>query len=177
MRNLIVAALLVGVGVFGFLHQPGHHRPTPIPDAAPGASPTAPRPMGQNVIAYHVGDESIEAARRKAHATLPRFRELIAADLPATYTVKFSLTQNGETEHIWMQLIRERDGVFSGLLANVPENGDEYKKGDPISVAEADVEDWMVRTSSEMYGGYTVRAMLKDIPQKDADKYRKMFRD
>ena len=31
----------------------------------------------------------------------------------------------------------------------------------------------MINTGAEMYGGYTVRAMLKD----EVEKYRAMFRD
>ena len=46
-----------------------------------------------------------------------------------------------------------------------------------MGVAEADVEDWMINTGELMYGGYTVRTMLKDMPKEEADKYRPMFRD
>ena len=46
-----------------------------------------------------------------------------------------------------------------------------------MTVAEADVEDWMIRSSDRIYGGYTVRAALKDLPKEQADLYRPMFRD
>ena len=99
------------------------------------------------------------------------------AGTAGTATVKFPLTQNGETEHIWMQLTGYSDGIFTGLLANDPVNGAKYKMGDAMKVAKADVEDWMINTGELMYGGYTVRAMLKDMPKDQADKYRAMFRD
>lgn len=180
MRDILIAvALVAGVG-FGAFHFTGNgsgDKPMPIPDAAPGTSATAPRQMKENVVAYHTGDSEMNAAKKTGQSTLPRFRELIAAGTPGTYTVKFPLTQNGATEHIWMQLIDYRDGKFIGLLANDPVNGNQYKMGDPVTVADADVEDWMVRSDDAIYGGYTARVALESLPKEQAEKYRVMFRD
>ena len=179
MRNLLIIAavfaFIAGSGVFERFGK--EDKPVAIPDAAPGKSQTAPRPVKENVVAYHTGDNAMNAAKKKARETLPRFLELVHAGTEGTYTVKFPLTQNGETEHIWMQLTDYRDGTFAGLLANDPVNGTKYKMGDRMEVAKADVEDWMVNTGELMYGGYTVRAMLKDMPPEEAEKYRPMFRD
>lgn len=178
MRTVLLGlAMVAGAAGFGYFGTGGPDGPVKIPDAAPGMSETAPRPIKENVVAYRVGDASISDARSAAVSTLPRFHELIEADMPATYTVKFPLTQNGATEHIWMQLDGYRNGRFVGRLANEPVNGKRYRMGDRIEVAEAEVEDWMVNTGSEMYGGYTVRAMLKDMPPEQAEKLRTMFRD
>jgi len=76
-----------------------------------------------------------------------------------------------------MQLVDYRDHVFVGLLANDPVNGTKYKMGDRMEVASADVEDWMIQTDKLIYGGYTVRAMLKDMTPEQANKYRPRFRD
>jgi uncharacterized protein YegJ (DUF2314 family) len=46
-----------------------------------------------------------------------------------------------------------------------------------MTVASADVEDWMVRTSDAIYGGYSARHQLKDLPKQQADKLALMFRD
>jgi uncharacterized protein YegJ (DUF2314 family) len=130
-----------------------------------------------NVIAYHTGDKDMQSAKKTGKSTLPRFRELIAAGTAGTYTVKFPLTQNGATEHIWLQLTDYRDGRFTGRLANQPVNGTQYSMGQQMTVAEADVEDWMIRGDDRIYGGYTVRVALKDLPKDQADLYRPMFRD
>lgn len=178
MRSTIFfVAMVAGAAGFGFLSGGKEDKPVAIPPAAPGASETAPRPIKENVVAYHTGDAALNSAKSQGNATLPRFRELVNAGTPGTYTLKFPLTQNGATEHIWMQLVDYKDHAYIGLLANDPVNGTKYKMGDRMTVAEADVEDWMVHTGTEMYGGYTVRAMLKDMPKADADKYRAMFRD
>ncbi|MBX3567303.1 MAG: DUF2314 domain-containing protein [Rhizobiaceae bacterium] len=179
MRSIIFGvAMLAGIGI-GVFHNLGwsSDEPARIPDAAPGASPTAPRAIKENVVAYHTGDAKMNAAKQTGRSTLPRFRELIAAGTPGTYTVKFPLTQNGATEHIWLQLTDYRDGQFVGLLANKPVNGTKYAMGDEMTVAEADIEDWMIRSDDAIYGGYTARAALKDLPKEQADKYRALFRD
>ncbi len=94
-----------------------------------------------------------------------------------TFTVKFPLTQNGKTEHIWLQVDDMQGGGFIGRLANTPVNGTKYQIGQVMTVATADVEDWMVRTSDVIYGGYTARYQIKDLPKPQAEKLAGMFRD
>ncbi|MFO1110897.1 MAG: DUF2314 domain-containing protein [Bradyrhizobium sp.] len=135
------------------------------------------RIVGDNVVAYTTVNEAIAAARSKARDTLPRFASLMKSGMKATFTVKFPLTQNGHTEHIWLQVADMKNGAFVGFLANTPVNGTEYKIGQPMTVASANVEDWMVRTSDAIYGGYTARYQLKYLPKQQAEKLALMFRD
>jgi len=46
-----------------------------------------------------------------------------------------------------------------------------------MTVAKGDVEDWMVRTKNEIFGGYTARYQLKDLPKHQAAQLAAMFRD
>lgn len=180
MRNLVLAVAFVaalGYGAFNTLGHMPDSKPIAIPEAAPGALPMSPRPIKENVVAYSTADQAMQAAKKAGHQTLPRFHQLIAAGTPGTYTVKFPLTQNGATEHIWMQLVGFGNGKFIGLLADVPVNGNKYKMGDEMTVAEADVEDWMVRNGGEVYGGYTVRKALTDMPRDKAAQYGITFKD
>ena len=135
------------------------------------------RVVGDNVVAYATANEALAEARKKARDTLPRFVSLMQSGMKATYTVKFPLTQNGKTEHIWLQVADVKEGAFVGLLANTPVNGTKYKMGQPMTVANSDVEDWMVRTPDAIYGGYTARYQIKDLPKQQAEKLAQMFRD
>lgn len=162
MRNPVVAIILAAAVGYGFFNALGHMR---------GSEPK------DNVVAYSTTDTAMQGAKAKGHATLPRFHELMAARTPGTYTVKFPLTQNGATEHIWMQLVAFSDGHFVGLLADKPVNGNQYRMGDRMTVAEADVEDWMIRNGGDVYGGYTVRQALADMPKEQAAKYGITFKD
>lgn len=178
VRSFILTAGLIAIAAgIGWIANSGPSGPIPIPEAAAGRSEADPRPIKENVIAYHTRDEAMTAAKNKARETLPRFRELIDAKTAGTYTVKFPLTQNGATEHIWMQLSDYRDDVYYGRLANAPVNGNQYKKGDRMQIAESDVEDWMVNTGAELYGGYTARVMLSEMPKEKAEALAKKFRD
>ncbi|MGX8013958.1 DUF2314 domain-containing protein [Mesorhizobium sp. ORM8.1] len=137
----------------------------------------SPRPIKENVVAYFTADQGMQGAKAKGHATLARFRQLMAAGTSGTYTIKFPLTQNGATEHIWLQLTGYNEGRFVGLLADEPVNGNKYKIGDRMTVAEADVEDWMIRNGGSVYGGYTVRQAFADMPKEQAASYGITFRD
>lgn len=176
-QGLIAIALAAVAGGLGWMKAGSDDKPVAIPQARPGQSESAPRTIKENVIAYRTDDAAMNAAKDQGRATLPRFRELLAAGTEGTFTVKFPLTQNGATEHIWMQLTDAPEGKFVGLLANDPVNGKRFHMGDQMTVAEKDVEDWMVRTESTIYGGYTARAALKDLPKEEAEKYAPMFQD
>lgn len=177
--NLFLGLIFAGGIAYGVIKDDAilRGRPAPIPEAAPGQSPTAPRPINGNVVAYHTSDEAMNSAMRMGQSTLPRFRKLIAEGTPGVYSIKFPLTQNGETEHIWLQLTGARGNDFVGRLANDPENGSKYRRGDSMTVAAADVEDWMINNGKEIYGGYTTRVALGQLPKEQQDKYRAMFRD
>jgi uncharacterized protein YegJ (DUF2314 family) len=140
-------------------------------------STTDRRVIDQNAIAYSTLNEDLKAARKKATATLPRFQALKASGLKGTYTVKFPLTQNGKTEHIWLQVDKFAKDKFVGRLANQPFNGTQYRMGDTMTVAIDDVEDWMVRTPDAIYGGYVVRFTMKDMPKAQADTFAALLRD
>jgi uncharacterized protein YegJ (DUF2314 family) len=135
------------------------------------------RVISDNVVAYTTANEELKAARQKARDTLPRFVSLKKSGMKATFTVKFPLTQNGRTEHIWLEVSAMSDRAFIGQLANKPVNGAQYDIGAPMVVHMNDVEDWMVRTGNEIYGGYTARYQIKDLPKHQAERLAAMFRD
>jgi uncharacterized protein YegJ (DUF2314 family) len=167
MRNPIVAVAVVAALGYGFFNSIGH-----VPDGA-----TSLAESKQNVVNYSTDDKAMQDAKKSGRSTLKRFHELMAAGTPGTYTVKFPLTQNGATEHIWLQLVGFSEGSYIGLLADVPVNGDKYKMGDRMTVTEADVEDWMIRNGKVIYGGYTTRQAFADMPKEQVAKYGLTFKD
>jgi uncharacterized protein YegJ (DUF2314 family) len=152
-------------------------QPMAIPAARTGANPSAPRPMKSNVVAYSKQDKAMQAAKAEGRRTMPRFEKMWADSAPGTYSVKFPLTQNGATEHIWLQVDRFQDGAVVGRLANVPVNGTKYQRGQNMSVPKSEVEDWMVRDGNSIWGAYSARVALADMPKAEADKMRVMFKD
>lgn len=167
MRNPIVAIAVVAAVGYGFFNSLWH---------MPGSGDSLAESK-QNVVSYSTEDKAMQAAKDSGRSTLKRFHELMAAGTPGTYTVKFPLTQNGATEHIWLQLVGYSDGSYIGLLADVPVNGNKYKMGDRMTVTEADVEDWMIKNGKVIYGGYTTRQALADMPKEQVAKFGLTFRD
>ena len=141
------------------------------------ANPNDRRVIDDNVVAYSTANQSIGEARQKSKETLPRFLEMWKSRKEGTYTVKFPLAQQGKTEHIWLQVDGYKAGKFQGRLANEPANGNEYRMWQAMSVAESDVEDWMVKTQDGIYGGYVSRYAMKDMPEAQQRKLKALFRD
>lgn len=139
--------------------------------------PNAKRVITENVVAYTTGNQAIAEARRKAQATLPRFVAMHMDGKAGTYSVKFPLTQNGRTEHIWLQVSDIQHEVAIGRLANQPVNGTDYKMGQTMIVKLAEVGDWMVRAPDGIYGGYVAREQINDLPEDQRKAIKAQFID
>jgi len=182
MRILIIGGAALAALMFAGIHASNSRleetraRAAEVNRATPKSADER-RVINDNVVAYATANEALKAARRKARETLPRFVSLMKSGMKATFTVKFPLTQNGKTEHIWLQVGAMSDRAFIGQLANKPVNGTQYDIGAPMVVHMDDVEDWMVRTNDVIYGGYTARFQLKDVPTQEAKRLAAMFRD
>jgi uncharacterized protein YegJ (DUF2314 family) len=156
---------------------PREDKAVEIPAAKLGASPSAPRQIDDNVVAFRTTDKSMNDAKDHGRKTLPRFLKMLANGDAGTYSVKFPLTQNGATEHIWLQIDDYQNDTFAGRLADVPVNGTKYKMGDVMTVAKADVEDWMIRDGDAIWGAYTARVAVASLPEDQAKAMQAMFRD
>lgn len=132
--------------------------------------------VDETLMNYPKGEVRFAAAAVKARATLPRFFELAKAGLPGVYLVKMRLEGGGEAEHIWVEVTDMRHGRFRGRLANDPIVPG-YRAGDPVELARDEIEDWMINTGEARYGGYTIRAMLDDMPEAQAEALRRQLRD
>ena len=182
MRVFVVAGAVIAVACVGAIQLANSRleqtrvRAAEVNREAPKSADDR-RVVSDNVVAYTTANEALAAAKDKGRQTLPRFVSLMKSGMKGTFTVKFPLTQNGQTEHIWLQVADVQNNVFIGRLANEPVNGSKYKIGQFMTVASADVEDWMVRTDGVIYGGYTTRYALKDIPKAQAELMARMFRD
>ena len=182
MRILIIGGVALAAIVLGAIQvansrlEQSRIRAAEVNRATPTSADDR-RVVNDNVVAYASANEALKAARQKARDTLQRFESLMKSGMKATFTVKFPLKQNGNTEHIWLQVAEVKNDAFIGHLANKPVNGTKYDIGQPMTVAKGDVEDWMVRTKNEIFGGYTARYQLKDLPKQQAAQLAAMFRD
>ena len=73
------------------------------------------------------------------------------------YAVKVKFEEDGNAEHMWVQVNEFSEGYFIGKLANKPSTMKLIKYGDPVNVLKADVEDWVLRDllTNTKVGGFS----------------------
>ena len=97
---------------------------------------------------------AMERARSSVNGFADRLPRLRAAGLPVS--VKLPLTENGETEHVWMGDPSYDQGLFFGYLASEPANLPSWSHGDRIVVPADEISDWMAIENGTLYGGFTM---------------------
>lgn len=182
MKNLLWGVLLLAGGASFYTNinsgysDDVYARAAEVNASAP-AHAAESKTVTNNVVAYTTQNEEIAKSRRLAAESLSKFDARFRANKPGTYSVKFPLTQNGETEHIWLQVSEISSNHYVGRLANAPVNGKKYKRGQHMTVPRDHVEDWMIMHSGLIYGGYSARYMIKDLPADQRALYEDKFRD
>lgn len=83
----------------------------------------------------------------------------------------------GETEHFWLTDVSFENGEFKGTINNDPGMVGNVKIGQSWTVRKDGISDWMFMRGGKMYGNYTMRPLLKTMPEAEAAKYRSMLAD
>lgn len=114
----------------------------------------------------------MDRAVQKARAGFADFLKKFAAPPAGThdFTVKVDLAGGiGASEAVWLKpfVVRGRDVV--GAIANTPEIRTEFKQGQVIAVARADVLDWSYREGEKRRGNFTACALLAHEPAAERD--------
>lgn len=81
----------------------------------------------------------------------------------ARYLVKMRVEADGKMEHMWIESISYRNGVFYGELGNKPARITSIQKGAKLQVNEAEISDWAIvdRAGGIVAGGYTIQVMAE----------------
>jgi len=102
-------------------------------------------------------DASIQKLKEKAQAELPYLIEFMQEHHPDEwlyhkpnkelfhYYVKSGFLEDDVCEHMWSKVDAYKDGIFSGELANDPNNIEQLKAGDKVLVKSEDIEDWILQ--------------------------------
>lgn len=106
-------------------------------------------------------DPEMNAAMARARSTVDGFvRRLPGMRFEgAFFTIKVPLTENGETEHVWINE-PEFDGErFTGYIASVPVSLASWSYGDRVTVALDGISDWVAVANGTLYGGFTLHVL------------------
>jgi uncharacterized protein YegJ (DUF2314 family) len=126
------------------------------------------------VVGFRAADAEMNAAIAHARDTLPTFWASCDAPKPTevghALKVRFDVGVDGE--HIWLTDVKKlSDGSYSGRLANEPSDllGN---IGDQVTFKQIDISDWMFMRNEKIVGGETIKALLKSMPEEEADAVR-----
>jgi uncharacterized protein YegJ (DUF2314 family) len=110
-------------------------------------------------------DPEMLAAMMKARAEIEHFITVVQEGQGSTASVKIPLSENGRTEHFWINDLTYQNDEFSGLIDNDPQIVTSVCAGQRVKVNKADISDWLYFNSEgRMVGNYTLRVLLRRMP-------------
>jgi uncharacterized protein YegJ (DUF2314 family) len=126
------------------------------------------------VLPVDVDDPIMTEMIEKSKAEIGRFlKGLEEGKLEAL--IKFPLTVDDRTEHVWGIAHAKSENVIITSLASQPVGEIPEEAYERISVPLAEIEDWMLQDASgKSYGGYTMLAMAK-IYEREYGKLPKKY--
>ena len=121
------------------------------------ASPTA-RGEDPPILVSSIADDEMEQAMDRARASVDEFLVVLKQEPPGVYTaVKVAVSEESETEHLWLVDPRYEAGMIHGSLGNRPVGLTSWQVGDPAIVAPNEISDWMIIEDGVLRGGFTLR--------------------
>ncbi len=152
----LLAALLVACASSGQTQQ---ERPVDRPVAVTGSSPDEALARWRELIAPHV---------KEALATYPDAKRRYLAGLPAgeTFFVTTLLRDSsGRFEQVFILVDQIEGNVIKGRIASTIMAVEGYKRGQPQTISEADVVDWLISKADGSEEGNFVGKFLDRLPR------------
>lgn len=147
---------------------------TPPPDAKIG---TAEGAQGNKVMSVLSEDEQMNAAIRKARASLADFWR--SYESPGAnegdFALKVAIQGNGATEHFWLTRIKRDGDKLSGVISNQPQTVKTVKLGQTYEFTQDMISDWTFKRNGKLVGNETMRVLLPRMPAEQAAAYRAMY--
>lgn len=116
-------------------------------------------------------DEAIARARREVDTFIAELKSPTGSD----HSVKAAITEGKETEHFWLTGISYDNGEFEGVIGNEPGIVGNVTYGQKWTVKKDEISDWLFMRGGKMHGNYTMRPLLKGMPESEAAQYRAML--
>jgi uncharacterized protein YegJ (DUF2314 family) len=129
------------------------------------------------VVMVDGGDKEMNAAMEKARNSLNEFRDRFKNPQPtdSMFSVKVRIKDENRTEHFWAKVIRIEGDGFVGTIDNHPRIVKNINMGDEVKITKDNLSDWSYHNNGKMIGGFTVRVLLKRIPEDQAEALKKQI--
>jgi uncharacterized protein YegJ (DUF2314 family) len=122
---------------------------------------TADDETKDKIASLSIDDTILKTYKEEAQSGLSYLIEFMAdheeGDKLFRYAVKTNFKENGNSEHMWVQVTKFHDGFFTGVLVNEPSTLKLIKYGDTVKVSHEDVEDWILQDflTNTKVGGFS----------------------
>lgn len=120
-------------------------------------------------------EQEMEAAIAEAQSTVDRFIEALESGEGESFAVKAPIEDKGQVEHFWVTGVKFDSGQFTGTIDNDPGLVTNVQAGQEWTIAKDDISDWMYMRDGKIYGNYTMRPLLKTLPEEEAAEFRAML--
>ncbi len=120
-------------------------------------------------------EAEMEAAIARARSEVDTFIAKMNAGEGEDFGVKVPITDSNGTEHFWLGEITYANGVFKGVIGNDAGIVQNVTLGQSWEVKKEEISDWMYMKNGKMHGNYTMRPLLKTMPEEEAALFRAML--
>lgn len=134
--------------------------------------------QAQGPIMYLDNDAGMNAAISEARRTLPVFWDRAVDADTSRQLLKVGLeADDGSTEFIWMSQVERTGDGFRGVLNNQPRMIAGAARGAVVTFKDDQIIDWAYEARGRLWGAYTQRVMLDDLPADAAAQQRLYLSD
>ena len=121
--------------------------------------------------------DEMETAIARAKSEVESFIQELSSPTGSNHAVKAPISDDGETEHFWLTEVAYSNAEFKGVINNEPGIVGNVMIGQNWTVKKTEISDWTYIKNDKMYGNYTMRPLLKTLPDDEAELYRSMLAD
>lgn len=120
-------------------------------------------------------EKEMKQAIQSAQSTLDEFFERFRNPQPGDedFNVKVRIEDNNGAEYFWLGDLKLDAEPYSGIIGNDPGIVRNVEIGQEYSFSKKDISDWMYMSNGKMQGNYTLRVILKSMPEDEAEEIRK----
>ena len=161
MQVILLLALLVAVGIRIVIAVRRNRKPE------------SAEPFPETIVRDGYDIAEMEDAIARGRATVDRFILSLERQEGSEFCVKVPITDEGQTEHFWLDNLGYKNGMFTGKIADDPGVVQNVKFGQKWSVHKNEISDWMFMRDRRMYGNFTLVPLLQTMDLRQVFIYMK----
>ena len=130
------------------------------------------KPSGQISTASKGYDtEKMDAAIAKAKSGIEDFVTALESSDGEGFAIKEKINTTGNTnEHVWLTNVEHADGQFKGTVGDQQYIAD-LEPESIRTVEKENVVDWKYEKDGKVFGNYTLRLLIKSVPEDAREPY------